>query len=64
MADIDVGTTFDAHDLDLGGITVTTMRDTSGVSSFAANTSTSGCGIPTACQWTCSQMPQHAPGVV
>ncbi|MCX5192602.1 thiazolylpeptide-type bacteriocin [Streptomyces sp. NBC_00249] len=62
MADIDASTTFEAHDLDLGGITVTTMRDTAGVSAFAANTSTSGCGFPTACSCACSTQPPQ-PGV-
>ncbi|MFI5979923.1 thiazolylpeptide-type bacteriocin [Streptomyces sp. NPDC098789] len=63
MADINAATTFEATDLDLGGITVTTMRDTAGVSAFSANTSTSGCGFPGASSCACVQHPQVLPSV-
>ncbi|EFL19208.1 thiopeptide-type bacteriocin [Streptomyces sp. C] len=65
MADFDAATSFEAHDLDLGGITVTAMRDTAGVSAFAAGSSTSTCGIPTATACQCvTQQPQTVPGVI
>ncbi|MEW1632810.1 thiazolylpeptide-type bacteriocin [Streptomyces sp. NPDC093801] len=65
MADFDAATLFEAHDLDLGDITVTSMRDTADVSAFAKSCSTATCGIPTACACHGSmQQVQTVPGVV
>ncbi|MEU8438075.1 thiazolylpeptide-type bacteriocin [Streptomyces sp. NPDC029216] len=65
MADFDAATLFEAHDLDLGDITVTSMRDTADLSAFAKSCSTATCGIPTACACQCSvQQPQTVPGVI